>query len=61
MCLRKILIRSDKIDNRGLKLLVKINFFCLEGLVIGNTNLTNDGIKTLKKLPGTKLRDWGIQ
>ena len=61
MHLRKVIIRSDRIDNRGIKLFVKVIFFSLEGLIFANTNMTNDGIKTLKKLPGTKLREWGIQ
>ena len=37
-------------NNKGLELLVKIDFEELDTLAISNTNITSDGLKMLKKI-----------
>lgn len=63
-------IISDPIDNRGLKALLKLKWFRIGYLEFGNTNMTNDCIKLLKKASFSLKRigwasqlhfDWNIQ
>ena len=45
------MIVSDRVSNKGLKALMKIQMPCLAGIRIWNTDVTLDGLKLFKRRP----------
>jgi hypothetical protein len=57
--IQRLYLRDDKISNKGIKKLMKMNFCNLNGISLANLDITSDCLKLVYK-PGPRLTKCGI-